>query len=92
MIAALLAMFLIALLGSRAGAVTDATTCSQWGSANQSRQSAYARLYLREHRSVPGGGNSPASVLDAINNGCLRAYSDDVSATVSVLQAISGNF
>lgn len=91
-VAVMLTMTLVALLGSRAGAVSDATTCSQWGSANQDRQAAYARLYVREHGALPGGGTSPASVIAAINNGCAQAYGEDVSDTVTVTQAISGNF
>lgn len=91
-IAVMLAMILVALFGSRAGAVSDATTCSQWGSANFGQQTAYARLYVREHGAPRGGGGSPASVIAEINNGCIRAYGDDVSDTTTVVQAISGNF
>lgn len=91
-IALLLAMLLLAIFGSKAGAVTDATTCTQWGSANQSQQSAYARLYVREHGPLRGGATSPASVIAAINNGCTTAYGDDVSDNVTVVEAISGNF
>lgn len=91
-IAVMLAMILVALFGSKAGAVSDATTCSQWGSANQRQQAAYARLYVREHGPLRNGGTSPASVIAAINNGCAQAYGDDVSDSVTVTQAISGNF
>ncbi len=91
-LAVMLAMFLLALLGARAGAVTDATTCSQWGLANQNQQTAYARLYIREHGSVPRAGTSPVAVIAAIDNGCLRAYTDDVADTATVAQAISGTY
>ena len=91
-LAVMLAMILVAVFGAKAGAVTDATTCTQWGSANQGKQTAYARLYLREHGSLPSGSNSPASVIAAVNTGCDQAYSDDVSDNATVLQAISGNF
>jgi hypothetical protein len=91
-IAVMLAMILVALLGSKGGAVRDATTCTQWGSANQHQQAAYARLYVREHGPLSDGGTSPTSVIAAINDGCTRAYGEDVSDTVTVVQAISGNF
>lgn len=91
-IAVMLAMILVSLLGSKAGAVSDSTTCTQWGAANQDQQTAYARLYMREHGPPRGVGTSPASVIAAINNGCIQAYGDDVSDTVTVVQAISGNF
>lgn len=86
-----LALFLLPLFGSRAAPVTDATSCTQWGSANQDQQAAYARLYVREHGPLRGGSTSPASVIAAINNGCLQAYGNDLSDNVSVSQAISGN-
>jgi hypothetical protein len=91
-IAVLLAMTLVAAFAAKGGAVRDSTTCTQWGSANQNRQAAYARLYLREHGAPRGGQRSPASVITAINDGCARAYADDVSDTTTVVQAISGNF
>ena len=91
-IAVMLALILIPLLGSKAGAVSDSTTCTQWGSANQKQQAAYARLYLREHGPIPGWGGSPANVLTAINDECAQAYGDDVSDTTTLAQAISGRF
>ncbi|MGO9496094.1 MAG: hypothetical protein ACLQA5_05175 [Solirubrobacteraceae bacterium] len=85
------AMFLFAVLGPKAGAVTDATTCSQWGSANWSQQSAYARRYVEEHGGIDGQ-TSPMAVINTINNECMVAYGEDVDDTTSVVQAISGNF
>lgn len=82
----------LAAVGSKAGAVTDATTCTQWGSANQTRQSAYGRLYLAEHGAVPKYGGSPQAVINAINFGCGVAYGDDVADTATVVQAIRGTF
>lgn len=84
----LVVMFLVAVLGPKAGAVTDSTACSQWGSSNQNEQAAYARLYVREHGPLSGGAASVAAVESAINNGCLAAYSSDEEDTVSVLQSI----
>ncbi len=88
----MLALIIVPFLASGSAAVSDATTCTQWGSSNQSQQAAYARLYISEHG--PGGraGNTPAGVIAAINNGCMQAYTDDVSDNVTVVQAISGNF
>jgi hypothetical protein len=91
-IAVMLAMILVAVLGPKAGAVRDSTTCTQWGSSNQARQAAYAKLYVKEHGPLRGGGTSPSKVIAAINYGCTHAYGDDVSDTVTVTQAISGNF
>ncbi|HZO77626.1 MAG TPA: hypothetical protein VFB39_06245 [Solirubrobacteraceae bacterium] len=91
-VALMLAMILVAVLGPKGGAVTDSTTCTQWGSANQALQAAYGRLYLKEHGPLPGGGSSPSKVIAAINNGCTQAYGDDVSDTATVRQAISGGF
>ncbi len=91
-IAVLLAMILVAVFGSKAGAVSDVTTCSQWGSSNQNQQTAYARLYVSEHGALRGGVVSPAGVIAAINQGCIRAYGEDVSDTVTVVQAIGGRF
>jgi hypothetical protein len=95
-VAGLVALTVIPLvlvaLGSKAGAVTDATTCTQWGSANDTRQTAYAELYVREHGPVPRWGSSPAEVIAAINSGCDVAYGDDVGDTATVVQAIRGTF
>lgn len=91
-IAAMLAVILVGLLGPSAGAISDTSTCTQWGAANQDQQVTYAKLYVREHGSLRGGKTSPASVINAINYGCDQAYGDDVSDTATVVQAISGNF
>jgi hypothetical protein len=91
-IAVMVAMILVAVFGSKGGAVSDATTCSQWGSANENKQAAYASLYLREHGPLRDGGTSPASVIAAINRGCDQAYTDDVSDTATVVQAINRTF
>ena len=85
----LLAMTLVTALGSGRGSVSDATTCTQWGSANQTKQAAYARLYVREHGPLRSGATSPASVIAAINNGCGQAFSNDVSDTMTVVQAVT---
>lgn len=88
----MLAMILIPLFAAKARPVSDSTTCTQWGSANQAQQAAYARLYVREHGTLRGGATSPGSVIAAINAGCAQAYGDDVSDTTTVVQAISGTF
>jgi hypothetical protein len=92
-IAVMVAMILVAALGATGGAVSDATTCTQWGSANVDQQDAYARLYVGEHGSVsPRWGPAPAGVINAINAGCAQAFGEDVSDTATVVQAISRNF
>ena len=90
--ALVVAMFVLAALGPKGGAVTDATSCSQWGSSDQSRQSAYAQQYIREHGGAIAGRMTPATVIGAINTGCMQAFADDVADTTSVVHAISGNF
>jgi hypothetical protein len=88
----LVATILLSVMGSKAGAVSDSTSCTQWGTANQARQAAYAKLYVKEHGPLRGGGRSSAQIIAAINSGCARAYGDDVSDSVTVTQAISGHF
>ena len=88
----MLGIIVVAVLGAKAGAVSDSTTCTQWGSTNVVRQDAYARLYVKEHGPVHGAGTSPASVVSAINIACLEAYNEDVSDSTTVAQALSGTF
>ena len=89
----MVAMILVAALGARGGSVSDATTCTQWGSANVNQQNAYARLYVNEHGSVsPRWGPPPTGVINAINAGCAQAFGEGVSDSATVVQAISRNF
>jgi hypothetical protein len=89
----LVAMFFVAVFGGKAGAVTDSTTCDQWGSANQNRQTTYARFYIREHGPVSvRWGPGATGVINAINAGCALAFGEDVSDTATVVQAISRDF
>jgi hypothetical protein len=92
-VALMVAMILAAALGARGGSVGDATTCTQWGSANVNQQDAYARLYVNEHGPVsPRWGPEPTGVINAINAGCAQAFGEDVSDTATVVQAISRTF
>jgi hypothetical protein len=84
--------FVLVALGSKAGPITDATTCTQWGNDNQTRQAAYARVYLREHGPIRSWGGSPADVINAINWGCGVAYGDDVGDTATFVQATNNTF
>lgn len=89
----MVAMILVAALGAKGGAVSDATTCTQWGAANVDQQRAYARLYVNEHGPVsPRWGLAPIGVINAINAGCTQAFGENVSDSVTVVQAISRNF
>ena len=93
MIVVLVATILVAALGPRGGAVTDATTCTQWGSANVDQQDAYARRYVTEHGPVSTRwGPAPGGVINAINAGCAQAFGESVSDSVTVVQAIGRNF
>ena len=83
----------LVLLGPKAGAVTDRTTCQQWGSTNVNQQDAYARLYVKNHGPVsPRWGPAPVGVINAINAGCYQAFGEDVSDRATVVQAISRDF
>jgi hypothetical protein len=87
------ASLVLIALGPKGGAVTDSTTCQQWGSTNVNQQDAYARLYVKEHGGVaPGWGPAPTGVINAINAGCYQAFGEDVSDTATVVQAISRSF
>ncbi len=87
------AYFLLIALGPKAGAVTDSTTCDEWGSTNVNRQDAYARLYVSEHGAVsPRWGPAPTGVINAINAGCYQAFGEGVANKATVVQAISREF
>ncbi|MGH2885155.1 MAG: hypothetical protein ACRDPA_21025 [Solirubrobacteraceae bacterium] len=91
--AATVTALLLVALGPKAGAVTDGTTCAQWGSTNVTAQDAYASLYIREHGRVASGwGPGEQGVINAINAGCYQAFGEDVSDTATVVQAISRSF
>ena len=86
-------VLLLVALGPKAGAVTDSTTCAQWGSTNVTAQEAYASLYIREHGRVSSGwGPGEQGVINAINAGCYQAFGEDVSDTATVVQAIARSF
>jgi hypothetical protein len=92
-LAVLVAMVVVPALGAKGGAVSDSTTCTQWGSANVDQQTTYARLYVREHGDVsPRWGQPPASVINAINAGCTQAFGENVSDSATVVQAIARTF
>jgi hypothetical protein len=87
------AVLALVLLGPKAGAVTDSTTCEQWGSTNVNQQNAYARLYVKEHGEVAKGwGPPPTGVINAINAGCYQAFGEGVDNAATVVQAISRDF
>lgn len=89
----MVAIFAMAALGAKAGAVTDKTTCAQWGSANVNTQAAYARLYVSRHGPVAARwGPGAAGVVNAINAGCYQAFGEDVADSATVVQAISRSF
>jgi hypothetical protein len=91
--AAVVVVLLVVVLGPRAGAVTDSTTCEQWGSTNVDGQQAYGKLYLKEHGPVARGwGSGAQGVINAINAGCYEAFGEDVDEQATVVQAISRDF
>jgi hypothetical protein len=84
----LLAIIVGGLVASKPVLVTDSTTCTAWGAANQTQQRAYALRYVRAHGPLSNGARSPASVIATITNGCSEAYVNDVEDNVTVVQAI----
>ena len=91
--ASTLAVFVLVALGPKAGAVSDRTTCAQWGSTNVNAQEAYARLYVKNHGTVAAGwGPAPQGVINAINAGCYEAFGEGVDDQATVVQAISRDF
>jgi hypothetical protein len=89
-VALLLVIVVGGILTSRPVVVSDSTSCTTWGSANQTQQAAYARRYVSEHGPLPGGVTSPARVIASINAGCSEANVNDVEDQVNVVQAIRG--
>ena len=85
----LLVIIVGGILSAQPVVVSDSTTCTSWGSTNQTQQRAYALRYVREHGSLANGARDPASVVAAINNGCGEAYVNDVEDNVTVVQAIN---
>jgi hypothetical protein len=88
----LVALLVVGIAGSNAGAVSDTSTCSAWSSVNQGQQQAYTRLYVREHGALPGGATSTASVAAAIDKGCMQAFGSDAADLVNVYQAINRQY
>jgi hypothetical protein len=84
----LLVIIVGGLLSSKPVLVSDSTTCTAWGSANQTQQREYALRYVREHGALSNGATDAASVVSAINTGCGEAYVNDVEDNITVLQAI----
>lgn len=91
-IVAMLAVFVITLLGPSAGSVTDSTTCAGWGSSDQDQQRAYASSYVSEHGPLKSGATDPVTVEAAINKGCGQAFDNDVADTITVYQAINNQY
>lgn len=89
---ALLALLLVITVGgillSRPLVVSDSSSCTAWGSANDTQQRAYARRYVQEHGALPGGATEPVRVLAAVNAGCTQAFENDVQDSLTVREAI----
>jgi hypothetical protein len=76
-----------ALPSSRATALSDTSTCSEWASGGQSQQAAYARLYVTEY----AGSRSSGSIESALNSACTHAAylgeADDISLVAAMNHA-----
>jgi hypothetical protein len=86
------ALFVVAVLGPRNGAVGDSASCTQWGSSSQSEQQAYAERYLGGHGNVPQQAPGVSGVEAAVNAGCMAAFANDEEDTVTVLDAIEKRY
>jgi hypothetical protein len=88
----LLVLLLVIVVGgvltSRQLVVRDSTSCSAWSSASQTGQRAYATRYVGAHGALHNGATDPASVIAAINNGCMQAFVNDSQDSVTVVEAI----
>jgi hypothetical protein len=87
----LTAALVFGTLGARLSRVSDTTSCSGWSAATQAQQKAYAGLYVREH-GLLGGTRNAAGVEQAIDTGCIKAFSFDEADTVSVVQAAKAQY
>jgi hypothetical protein len=84
----LAAIIAASVLGPRVSRISDSTSCSAWGSANQAKRDAYAALYVKEHGPLPSGAIGAGTIEGVIDDGCTKAYGFDEADTVTVLQAI----
>jgi hypothetical protein len=84
----LLALALVADLGSRVTRIGDSTPCSVWSSSNQGQRDSYSALYVKEHGPLPSGASDAGTIEGVIDDGCTRAYTFDEADTVTVLEAI----
>jgi hypothetical protein len=84
----LLALALVADLGSRVTRIGDPTPCSVWSSSNQAQRDTYAALYVKEHGPLPSGASDAGTIEGVVDDGCTRAYGFDEADTVTVLEAI----
>jgi hypothetical protein len=81
-----------AVSSSSTAALSDSTSCSQWASASEARQSSYSQLYLSEHGGLASGANDPTSIRSAISGACSQAAYLGESDDVSVLAAVRHDF
>jgi Tfp pilus assembly protein PilX len=81
-----------ALLSSSTAVLSDATSCSGWGSASQAQQTAYSRLYLNEHGVLASGASDPNSIKSAVSNACIQAAYLGEADDVSVIAAIKHQY
>jgi len=83
-------MVAAALPNARAGALSDSSTCSAWGSATGAQQAAYARLYVNEH--LAGAARDAGTVETALNAACNHAAYLGEADDVSVVAALNHAF
>ncbi len=75
---------------AKAGALTDASTCTQWSSAAGAQQMAYSRHYIDQHGGA--GFLSAAALTSTIRSDCVRAAYLGESDDVSVVGALKHAF
>jgi hypothetical protein len=84
----LIGVILLTSLGPRVSRLSDSTSCSVWGSANQAKRDAYAARYVKEHGPLPSGAIDAGTIEGVIDSGCTQAYGFDEADTVTILQAL----
>ncbi len=90
---ALIAVTVVPLfLSSSREAVSDSSSCSEWSSASQAQQNAYASLYLNEYGALPSGGRDASGIKSAINNACIQAAYLGEADDVSVVGALKHQY
>lgn len=81
-----------ALAGPSRAALSDSTSCSQWGAASASQQLGYAELYLHEHPAALTVPPMAAGIRATVSQDCAHAAYLGESDEITVLAALEHAF